>query len=65
MRLVPFTTLTRTRTLPTATGEADALGDVAVALLDRVDGLARGVRLLGVRLEMTPPEERAGLPPRA
>ena len=57
VRLKPFTTLTRSRTLPGPTTDPDTLADAAVALLDRLapDQRARPVRLLGVRLEMVPP----------
>lgn len=57
VRLRPFTTLTRSRTLPVASSETDAVADAAVALLDRLDEdeRSRPVRLLGVRLEMVPP----------
>ncbi|MDR7417818.1 MAG: DNA polymerase IV [Armatimonadota bacterium] len=48
IRLVPFTTLTRSRTLAAPTDDAETIGDLAVALLDRVP-VNRPVRLLGVR----------------
>lgn len=50
-----FATLTRSRTLPVPTSDADELADAAAALLARVER-DRPVRLLGVRLEMVPPE---------
>ena len=61
VRLRPFTTLTRSLTLPVPTNDAQLLADAAVSLLDRVealveaDGAVRAVRLLGVRLEMVAP----------
>jgi DNA polymerase-4 len=50
--------VSRSLTLPEPTTDVEVLADAAVSLLDRVDGVDRGrpVRLLGVRLEMTPPE---------
>ncbi|MEQ6900268.1 DNA polymerase IV [Nocardioides sp. YIM 152588] len=55
LRYVPFFTVTRSHKLPAPTGDADVLAEEAVALLERVER-DRPVRLLGVRLEMTPPE---------
>jgi DNA polymerase IV len=55
IRLVPFITLTRSRTLPAVTEDIAVLEEAAVALLDRVEH-ERKVRLLGVRLEMVAPE---------
>ena len=55
VRLRPFTTLTRSLTLPTPTNDVEVLADAAVSLLDRVealvepDGAVRPVRLHGVR----------------
>ncbi|HEV2752516.1 MAG TPA: DNA polymerase IV [Solirubrobacteraceae bacterium] len=49
VRLDDFTTVTRARTLPTATNEPGVVADVAVALL-RAYAPARPVRLLGVRV---------------
>jgi len=54
VRFVPFTTVTRSLTLPAPTNDPRVLADAAVSLLDRV-AQDRAVRLLGVRLEMTPP----------
>jgi DNA polymerase-4 len=50
-----FFTLTRSRKLPEPTNDPQVLGDVAVALLEKVEP-DRPVRLLGVRYEMVPPE---------
>jgi DNA polymerase-4 len=50
-----FFTLTRSRKLPEPTNDPELLGDVAVALLDKVEP-DKPVRLLGVRYEMVPPE---------
>ena len=57
IRLAPFITVTRSLTLPAPTNDRQTLSDAAVSLLDRLDPQqrARPVRLLGVRLEMTPP----------
>ncbi|KAA1399482.1 DNA polymerase IV [Aeromicrobium ginsengisoli] len=57
IRLAPFITVTRSLTLPAPTNDRQALSNAAVSLLDRLepDQRARPVRLLGVRLEMTPP----------
>ena len=55
VRFAPFTTLTRSLTLREPTADPDVLADAAASLLDRVEE-ARPVRLLGVRLEMVPPE---------
>ena len=49
VRLDDFTTLTRARTLPEPTGEAETIAEVAVELL-RENRPERAVRLLGVRL---------------
>ncbi len=56
VRLRPFTTLTRSLTLPAPTNDPEVLGAAAVELLGRIDR-ERAVRLLGVRLEMVEPEE--------
>jgi DNA polymerase-4 len=50
-----FFTLTRSRKLPEPTNDPAVLGDVAVALLEKVEP-DKPVRLLGVRYEMVPPE---------
>ncbi len=57
VRLRPFTTRTRSRTLPSPTTDPGEVAAAAVDLLDRLDPdeRARPVRLLGVRLEMVPP----------
>ena len=54
VRFKPFFTVTRSLTLPAPTNDPVVLADAAVSLLDRVEQ-DRPVRLLGVRLEMTPP----------
>ncbi|GAB3772024.1 DNA polymerase-4 [Nocardioides ginsengisegetis] len=56
VRFAPFTTVSRSLTLPAPTNDPEALADAAVELLDRVEH-DRAVRLLGVRLEMVEPEE--------
>jgi DNA polymerase-4 len=55
VRFRPFTTVSRSLTLPAPTNDPDTLADAAASLLDRVEH-DRPVRLLGVRLEMTEPE---------
>lgn len=55
LRYRPFFTITRSHKLPEPTFDAEVLADAVVALLDRVEQ-DRPVRLLGVRLEMLPPE---------
>ena len=55
VRYPNFFTVTRVRTLKEATNDPVALGEVAVGLLERVEQ-DKPVRLLGVRLEMAPPE---------
>ncbi|MGZ5405425.1 MAG: DinB/UmuC family translesion DNA polymerase, partial [Nocardioides sp.] len=50
-----FFTLTRSRKLLEPSRDLQVVGDAAVALLDRVEQ-DKPVRLLGVRLEMVPPE---------
>jgi len=50
-----FFTLTRSRKLPEPTNDPAVLGDVAVALLEKVEP-DKPVRLLGVRYEMVPPD---------
>ncbi|HET8962076.1 DNA polymerase IV [Nocardioides sp.] len=54
VRYRPFTTVSRSLTLPEPTDDVSVLAEAAVSLLDRVDR-DRAVRLLGVRLEMTEP----------
>jgi DNA polymerase-4 len=54
VRYRPFTTVTRSLTLPEPGNDPAVLAEAAVSLLDRVDQ-ERPVRLLGVRLEMTEP----------
>ena len=56
VRYRPFVTVSRSLTLPAPSNDPDVLGDAAVELLGRVER-DRPVRLLGVRLEMTEPEE--------
>jgi len=72
VRFRPFTTFTRSLTLPSPSNDAVLLGDAAVSLLDRLPDLdpvpvsgdpatpradgVRPVRLLGVRLEMVDPD---------
>ncbi len=55
LRYRPFITISRSHKLPAVTNDPDVLADAAAALLDRVEK-DRPVRLLGVRLEMVPPE---------
>ena len=55
VRYVPFTTRTASAPLPAPTVDLTELADAAVALLSRFDE-RRSVRLLGVRLEMQPPD---------
>jgi DNA polymerase-4 len=55
VRYPSFFTLTRSRTLPEPSRDLDVLADTAVALLERVEQ-DKPVRLLGVRLEMVPPD---------
>lgn len=55
VRFKPFITVSRSLTLPEPSNDPDTLADAAVSLLDRVEK-DRPVRLLGVRLEMVPPE---------
>jgi len=58
VRFKPFITVSRSLTLPGESTDLDELADAAVSLLDRIDrgDPPRPVRLLGVRLEMSPPE---------
>ena len=55
LRYRPFTTISRSHKLAAPTNDPDVLAEEAVALLERVDQ-ERAVRLVGVRLEMVPPE---------
>jgi DNA polymerase-4 len=55
VRYRPFVTVSRSLTLPAPTSDPSVLADAAVSLLDRVEH-DRPVRLLGVRLEMVPPD---------
>jgi DNA polymerase-4 len=65
VRLVPFHTLTRSRTLPVPTDDPAEIAAVALGLLERVT-LDRPVRLLGVRvakLARAPAEDAGPGPP--
>jgi DNA polymerase-4 len=55
VRYRPFTTVSRSLTLPAPSNDPEVLAAAAVSLLDRVEH-DRPVRLLGVRLEMVEPE---------
>ena len=55
VRYAPFTTHTASAPLPAPTVDLAEIADAAVALLSRFDE-RRSVRLLGVRLEMQPPD---------
>ncbi len=55
LRYKPFFTVSRSKTLAQPTSDVDVLAEEAVSLLERVEH-DRPVRLLGVRLEMVPPE---------
>jgi DNA polymerase-4 len=55
LRYRPFITISRSLTLAESSNDPDLLAEQAVSLLDRVEH-DRPVRLLGVRLEMVPPE---------
>jgi DNA polymerase-4 len=55
LRYRPFITISRSLTLQESTDDPDRLAEAAVSLLERVEK-DRPVRLLGVRLEMVPPE---------
>ena len=55
IRYRSFFTLTRSRKLQEPTNDPAVLGEVAVALLEKVEP-DKPVRLLGVRFEMVPPE---------
>jgi DNA polymerase-4 len=54
VRYAPFTTRSRSLTLPATTADATAIGDAAVGLLAGFDH-SRAVRLVGVRAEMADP----------
>nr|WP_296775389.1 DNA polymerase IV [Rhodococcus sp. (in: high G+C Gram-positive bacteria)] len=54
VRYVPFETHTTTAPLVAPTFEPEVISDAAAALIERLDH-TRAVRLMGVRLEMTPP----------
>jgi DNA polymerase-4 len=58
VRFKPFITLSRSLTLPGESTDLAELADAAVSLLDRIErgNPPRPVRLLGVRLEMSPPD---------
>lgn len=58
VRFRPFTTVNRVHKLAAPSNDPELLADEAVALLDRIEQ-RRPVRLLGVRLEMTPPTGEA------
>ncbi|WP_121255960.1 DNA polymerase IV [Nocardioides ferulae] len=64
VRFRPFFTVSRSLTLPEPSNDPELLADAAVSLLDRLDPAdrERPVRLLGVRLEMTPPTEEPATP---
>lgn len=51
VRFGDWATITRSHTLPEPTNATKVIASEAYALLGAVDGLERGVRLLGVRLE--------------
>jgi DNA polymerase-4 len=55
LRYKPFFTVSRSLTLPEPSNDPGVLADAAVSLLERVEK-DRPVRLLGVRLEMVPPD---------
>ena len=55
LRYRPFITVSRSLTLDEPSNDPEHLADQAVSLLERVEQ-ERPVRLLGVRLEMVPPE---------
>ena len=56
IRYAPFDTHTASVALPEPTVDPGVVADAAVGLLDRFDH-EREVRLVGVRVEMTPPED--------
>jgi DNA polymerase-4 len=55
LRYKPFFTVSRSLTLTESSNDPEVLAEQAVSLLERVEQ-DRPVRLLGVRLEMVPPE---------
>ncbi|WP_072804243.1 DNA polymerase IV [Rhodococcoides yunnanense] len=55
VRYVPFETHTTTAALAEETFDPEVIAGAAAALVDRLDH-SRKVRLMGVRLQMTPPE---------
>ncbi len=57
VRYAPFETHTTTAALTAPTFDPDVISDAAAALIDRLDR-SRKVRLMGVRLEMTPPADQ-------
>jgi DNA polymerase-4 len=57
VRFAPFFTHTRSVTLPAPTKDADEITGAALGLLDKFEP-GRPVRLLGVRAEFEPPNER-------
>jgi DNA polymerase-4 len=57
VRFVPFLTATRVTKLAEPITDSELVARTAVRLLDRFDDL-RPVRLLGVRVELSPPPER-------
>jgi DNA polymerase-4 len=56
VRFPSFYTPTRITTLPEITQDPTVVAAAAIGLLDKFD-LRRPVRLLGVRAELTPPEQ--------
>jgi DNA polymerase IV len=58
IRYRPFTTRQRSLTLSVPSGEVETLTRAAISLLERFDH-TRSVRLVGVRAEMTDPEQPA------
>ncbi|WP_089247352.1 DNA polymerase IV [Rhodococcoides kyotonense] len=56
VRYVPFETHTTTTALPSPTFDPDDIADAAAALVERFDH-TRKVRLMGVRLQMTPADQ--------
>jgi DNA polymerase-4 len=60
MRYAPFETRHRSLTLDAPAADEATITDAALTLLGRFD-TSRAVRLLGVRAEMSPPEQPAGV----